>query len=349
MRRAYVAAIVLGLLSGCGSASGGFTDSGVPMQTQLLDVAKQFATWDCTRRFACMPYASETRAFGDTVADCTTEQTGYQTRSLEAPGVSTNYAQILKCVDQMKTASCQEFLDSMLGGDPKAMPDCTAFTPGTVVIGGGCAYDRQCVTGYCQTLSEGQCGSCAKPLALSAPCSAIDRCDPSMGAICDLRLGAAGATCVMGQGRGATCNVDGSCFYNLICDATTMTCGDPPGTIGAMCDPTHSMESGCSFADGAGIFCNAMTMMCEMPSQNALGGAACGVSKASGGLSLCGVGYLCDGSSPDGISGKCIQGHAAPPGSPCAFTGSPVNGPACQAEALCMAGTCKVVDAKTCP
>jgi hypothetical protein len=345
MRRAYRAAIVLALFCGCSSSQKGFSDAG-KMPPPLTQVAMDFATWDCTRRFACMPYASEARAFGDTVADCTMQQNGYQTRSLTAPGVSTDYTQILKCVDQMKTASCQQFLDSVLGGDPKAMPDCTAFTPGTIATGAGCAYDRQCITGHCATIAEGQCGKCAKELPLGAGCvPGMDLCDTSMGAICD---GLTPGMCILGQRRGDACTTAASCYSNLICDPTTAKCVDPPSSVGDMCDPTVPDGDGCSFQDGAGVVCNTMTMMCELPSQNALGGASCGVSTTSGGLSLCGVGFLCDRSSKDGFSGKCISGHAAPAGQPCAFKGSSANGPACEAEAICSAGKCSLVDPKTC-
>src|SRR5579871_2226798 len=130
MRRAIGVAIVLAWVCGCGSSTTGFPDSGMKVQPPLEEVAMNFATAQCDRQFACMPYATETRAFGDTVGDCITQQTGYQKRSLSAPGVSGDYSGILKCIAQMKAASCQQFLDSTVGGDPKAMPDCTAFTPG---------------------------------------------------------------------------------------------------------------------------------------------------------------------------------------------------------------------------
>jgi hypothetical protein len=344
MRRALFAAIVLVWVSGCGSSKmQGFPDSG-PTGPSLAAVAKELAMWSCTRRFACMPYAAETRVFGDTVADCTTQQTGYQKRSLSAPGVGSDYSGIESCIAELKKASCQDFLDYTIGQNPKAMPACSAFTPGTVANGSGCAYNRQCTSGHCSTVAEGQCGLCAADLAVGATCHlGLDVCDPTMGAICNSLT----QTCIVPAARGGVCSSNAGCYENLLCDAMTGTCQDPPSTVGAACDATLADGSGCSFQVGAGVYCNPMTMMCEQPSPNGLGGASCGVNVSSGTVSLCGLGFLCNGSK-GGFSGKCIAGHAAPVGSRCTFTGSPVDGPACEAEALCIGDVCTVADPTTC-
>jgi hypothetical protein len=342
MRMSWGGALVLVGLCGCASSTnfgddGGAEDAGPSLAT----VAADFAGTDCAKKFGCMAYATETRAFGDDAADCTTQETGYQTRSLSAPGASSDYTGILACVAQMKAATCQQYLDSTFGHDPTAMPACTKLTPGSVADGAGCAYSRQCKSTVCGS-PEGQCGKCTALVETEgAACNpSTEVCDLSKGLLCSLTT----MTCITPEGRGVSCATGDDCYYNLVCKPATMTCDDYPDSVGAPCDPAGNA---CSFRIGAGLTCNQQSDTCQLPAQNGLGGAACGYKQANGGMLLCGVGYLCDGSI-DGFSGKCIQGHAAPPGGKCAFTGLPPNGSACEAEGLCIGGICKIDDPTTC-
>lgn len=347
MRNGLGGAIIVACVAGCASSGGGFDDGGTPKidsGPSAATVAAEFASADCAKKW-CMVYATETRAFGDSVTDCTQQETGYLMRSLSAPGASTDYSGILACIAQINAASCRDYVDSTIGFDPTAMPACSKPTPGMIANGAGCAYSRQCASNFCNS-PEGQCGECAPLVAAGAACNGTTEvCDRLMGFGCS----ATTMTCVAHVGRGESCTTDGDCFSNLLCDMTTQTCADYPDTVGATCDPTGDA---CSFRLGAGLVCNDMSDMCEMPSYG-LGGASCGLMQPNGGLLVCDVGYVCDGST-DGFSGKCISGHAAPPGEKCAFVPAktlpypPPDGPPCEAEAICIGGTCKIDDPSTC-
>jgi hypothetical protein len=345
MRESRGVAIVVAFVIGCASSGSGFDGGTLPTDSgpSAATVAGELASTDCARKFECMPYAAETRAFGDDVADCTQQETGYQTRSLTAPGASPSYAGIQACIAQMKTASCQDYLDSTVGLDPTAMPACSTPTPGSLANGAGCAYSRQCASNFCNS-PEGQCGNCAPLVAMGGACNGTTE-------VCILGLGCSSATktCVPHGGRGTTCSADYDCFINLVCDPTTQACTDYPDTAGATCIPKGDA---CSFRQGAGLACNTQTDMCETPSQG-LGGSNCGYGQANGGMLVCDVGFVCNGAT-DGFSGVCVSGHASPPGEKCAFVPEkalaipPPDGPPCEAEALCIGDVCKIDSPTTC-
>jgi hypothetical protein len=311
----------------------------------LATVAAEFASTDCARKFECMPYAAETRGFGDSVADCTQQETSYQMRSLSAPGASTDYSNIVACIAEMKAATCQDYVDGTAGENATVLPECWNFAPGTVPNGGGCAYGRQCKSDYCDSL-EGQCGNCAALVTTpGAPCGGVSKvCDPAKGLICS----SVTATCVVAQGRGANCTESSDCYPNLVCSATTGTCIDLPDTVGAPCNIAES----CSFELGAGLACNNMSNMCELASKGGAG-ASCGFMQPNGGLLVCDAGFVCNGSI-DGFSGTCVAGHAGAPGDKCAFVPavslpySPPNGPPCEEGVQCVGGICTVDDPSTC-
>jgi hypothetical protein len=321
--------------SGTGNDSAG-GDGGVDT---IASISNDLAHADCARKFECMPYAALTRAYGDDEPDCARQTAGYLTRSLSAPGSSSDFSGMRACVAQLKAGSCADYRDYSAGQDPTKLPACSAFTPGALPEGAGCAYGRQCASNDCKS-AEGQCGKCVALAAyVGAQCDATTQpCDPTKSLLCNF----ATRTCFTPKRRGEMCNVDSDCFANQLC--LVGMCADYPSAVGASCDPN---TNNCSFRVGAGLVCNNQSISCQLPDTTGAVGAACGLGGATGGLVVCAKGGMCDGSR-DGYSGQCIAGHAAPAGGSCAFTGLPPNGPSCEAEGQCTGGTCRIADPTTC-
>ena len=119
------------------------------------------------------------------------------------------------------------------------VPGCTSFGTPRVLLGGACAYDWECVGGWCahapMTLGDGTC----QPFAAEGAECTVDHC--ATGATC---VGEPKA-CVTLRAEGAAC-ASGAMCASGVCDARSGTCAAPAG--GACFYAT-----GCRVAGGAPV------------------------------------------------------------------------------------------------
>jgi len=212
-----VATAMLVALAGCGSSS-----SGGVTPVALTDFASESAKATCAHIYKCCDATErmDNTAWGTTEAECVTMQTPVVTTALATVQAGVDAGRITfhgdrarKCLDNTAALSC----DWGLFFNAKYVPDCMHVFDGTVMTGGTCTMDEECMSGWC-----GPTG-CAARLALGEACTAPTGCQD--GLYCPV---SAGDHCAAVKKVGEACEVSISCANNscVIPDGQTMgTCG----------------------------------------------------------------------------------------------------------------------------
>ena len=244
------------------------------------------------------------------------------------PGTPNTPAAAQKCASELATITgpsdpnCDKLVRWRLenSNDPTFAPDCFA-SAGNGALGGACANDRQCQSGYCNTPDGVACGQCTTRLDVGGACTVAGDCKPGLG-------------CSVNGGCAAYGNLNDACDDDHPCHPTSLRCSSgtcaPPGDVGAACAGVFD----CDFYK-KGISCNIMTMRCEAI-LSAIVGAACGFSD-SGSYTVCSSDSNCQYPSSTSTKGTCVQG--AQLGQAC--DGSGYGHPACVPPLSCVAAVCQ--------
>jgi hypothetical protein len=318
-RRAAILLMFLGCSNSSGSGFG--TDAGGNGPT-FEETAGELAKAYCDRGQACAPAALRV-ADGD-VATCQTRFVAAIVPTLGASGAVVTPAQLRACAQALPGVSCADFLAR------KSAPECK-LPAGTLADGAPCAADMQCAGTRCRIAVNHACGTCGSHAGAGGPCAVDDDCDPGLGCV--------NAVCTSFGSENDACDATHPCRPGLGC--VSGKCG-APSAIGAAC--ASSAE-----CDGThGVFCGAVSKQCDAvtfdsPNQ------ACGIVQQH--LALCaGPGGYCAGLSSSKIQGTCLA--PAADGAAC----DAVNGPLCNAGAVCVcsgsdagcAGTCSLPSPSAC-
>ena len=200
-------------------------------------------------------------------------------KEIAAGLISYNATQGAACASAVQALTCAD-LDSLTDSAPAA---CNAALTGTVATGGSCYSGTDCANGFCTSdHSGGACpGTCQTFAGLGADCT--DK-DCAVGQTCE--YSGMTPTCMTESAVGGPC----PCKSGLWCDSS----GTSP-----VCKAKLAVGVSCSTGDGSCVSsakCTGTSPTC----QSYLGAGATCTAGTSPLDSLCGAGYLCDGSS------KCV-------------------------------------------
>jgi hypothetical protein len=282
-----------------------------------------YAYAHCSRVAACSPTAMAFR-YPD-VGTCKSLLEANCLAAVAAPshGATPAFEEACSQAESNTTWSCDDFLL-----DQNVPPACVTPT-GSAINGAACAFDSQCVSGFCAVVPGNPCGTCAPAPQVGDSCAELVACATTQA--CD----ATSMQCVAFATLAQPCSASQPCAVGLGC--ANGTCQMESETVGAAC-PANG--PGCDFYQG--ITCNTGTFTC-MAEQLASSGQACGYIDSQG--VSCSAGALC-------INGLCVG--ASPVGQPCDL----VAGPVCIVPSRCIVtggtadggttGTCQIYDATLC-
>lgn len=251
-------------------------------------------------------YGDKTTCIARVVLSCTTDQ--------KVPGIARTGDDLVKCAQQVGTASCADLVAGR-------SPDVCAVKPGTTIGGAPCGSDWQCASTYCRK-TDAQCGVCGPRAAAGGDCTVDGGCEK--GLVC------ANKKCAAPAGPGADCNLPNQpCRSDLYCTSTSGSgkCAAKMGNGGACADNSDA----CDFVKG--VICNPINHTCETISI-AKGGEACGLGMRT----IC-VGFVAPCSN---ILGAGVCANPAADGATCG--GNAV----CIPPAECVGGVCRLPSAPEC-
>lgn len=271
-----------------------------------------------------------------------------------APGSNRTPANVMACIDVIKTYSCEDLLYRNVA------PPC--ILDGQRPAGAFCAYASQCQSGQCSATAN-MCGTCKAASDLGGFCSTGTDCQ-AHGAVCInnhcvstamVSYGGLGAPCA--RGTLSTCQGDAFCWpLNSQSDSPWQCKPLPPG-LGEPCtlgndpaNPPCRLSNVCQMLDGraicapaadacAGHFCDDQSSAClsvlkgpcvPLPTL----GEACTVGGS------CTWGLVCVAQASGSSMGTCMR--PAGQGEACSSTR------ACSDVLKCVSGQCKALDTAIC-
>jgi hypothetical protein len=288
----------------------GCSSSSAKSTLSVNQACDDFATNVCARLSACSPYTLQ--ALYGNLATCTARTALSCQPPLGDPGTSDTASSVEACAQAIPAESCD---DATNGKTPAAcLPQ-----PGQLEAGAPCGDNAQCATTTCYKPGTAVCGVCASSVAVSQSCA---HAPCAMGLEC-----AANQICVAPGTMGGACDTNQPCEATLVCTAGACA---PPGALNAACSATAST---CDPTQG--LWCDPQGSTCQKVVL-ASGTGACGY--ANGTLTACSGSGVCK------VAQGALTGNCVPPvtdGLPC----DPTNGPGCLPPAVCVAGTCAVLQA----
>lgn len=266
----------------------------------------------CNKLQECFPVGLAAQ-YAD-VAQCAARTKQSCMNALGANGTGATPATLNACTTATKDATC----DALFA--PAGLDACKA-PAGTLADGTACGDDAQCTNRNCSKTSDA-CGKCAPRGGVDSTCLQTGDCNE--GLLCN-----AMGKCAEPGKQGDACSATKLCAANLVCQKGKC---DAPLAVGATCNPA---EPACDALKGdqcgANLTCEALKL--------ANAGEACGVVK--GQITSCGAHGRCK-IAAGAQSGTCVG--AAADGQAC----DAQKGPACQAPASCVKGTCVFPDPNAC-
>ena len=292
-----------------GAADGSAADTGSGIST--TEASNDVATALCTRFEACAP-GYITLAYG-TSAECAKRLGSSVAIGIGAPGSIETPDQLEACAAAAPNISCADLVG-------RNLPAACLAPAGALANGTACAGDSQCLNKRCKVAAGAVCGSCAALATAGGGCGVDDDC--VNGAKCE------NSVCTAYGASGDACDDTRVCNPTLGC--VNKTCG-PAGATGTACKESAECDQ------LHGVFCNGAqcaTLAFTSPP------SACGL--VGGALTLCTGPASCVGLGAGTGMGTCDPAPAD--GTPCNADG----GAACESPAVCVSGTCTIVDPKTC-
>lgn len=270
-----------------------------------------FGTAICARLGACSAalLASE---YGDP-GTCATRNASGCMLGLHAPDSVSSAAGVMSCGNALATFSCHALLENALP------PDCR-LANGARQNGRSCGSDAQCASTRCARAPNAACGTCSTLALAEQACTTNSDC--GVGLICS-----ATGVCRALAALGSSCDPGHPCAIPLICSKGSCV---SPLALGAPCQWD---DDRCDRY--AGLLCSSGTCA---PWLNASPGGRCG--STPDGWAVCSAGSTCS----DAANGGSCEGPLRDDG-PCNVD----SGPKCLAPALCIVGSCAIVNPAACP
>jgi hypothetical protein len=221
-RRVAVAALAIVVVAGCGG------DDAIP----LSELPSRLARAQCGRVFRCCALAQIQALYGSGVTDeeiCVAQLKLIgdlliqSVMAQEREGrIHYNGATAATCFQKLGTAACTTASNEM-----SVVPECGAIFEPQVAMGGPCAGDSECQSGFCErSLTSTAEGTCAQIPTAGMACAT--RCAP--GSYCGNQL-----TCAAPKADGSFCITDEECV--------SATC-DNPDITGGTCVPAPAATCG---------------------------------------------------------------------------------------------------------
>jgi hypothetical protein len=192
-------------------------------------------------------------------------------------------------------AEASESCGTYVSTQSSAVPGCS-LAKGTIANGGGCAFNTQCTSEFCEVSDTSLCGVCAPPPVTGDDCTARRYCGQS-GLRCVVDPLTSLAECQNVLADGATCAFSNQCGLQSFCananeaKGVTGTC-TPLSTIpGSACDT--ALNKSCD-PIWAGLTCDSVSKTCQ-PVPVATAGQACGTNKVTHEYTACTGGSSCLG------------------------------------------------------
>lgn len=278
---------------------------------ELADLGDELIDALCARQVRCGAFTNE--------ADCkvyASASLDQIKRSVEAGRVAYDADAAGDCLEAFKSASCDVTSESSRD-EPAA---CADAIKGTVIDGGTCFTNQECVSGSCteaptctMACCMGTCDATRAEVAIGGTCNGTTGACVE-GSFCD----SATTTCTALRAVGGACTANSQCGYGLFCPEAG-TCADAPNR-GAACPDQYCADLGdrCSAATTtcvalakigeacasgfAGLFdcqqpltCNQTTLVCGNPP---VAGEACLFICATG--NYCNANDVCEAQKPNG-------------------------------------------------
>lgn len=248
------------------------------------------------------------------------------------------------CLRELDGAGCD--LDQL------SVSACTSIFEGTIAAGGDCAWDEECVEGYC-SMADGMCpGTCATRSPIGGSCTMDQNCE---GGDC------VDGICVERSGAGELC--EGA--DNIACSGIDLTCVGSEGAMPGTCRSWSQIFDGnvgdpCSVPDDLcdeGLSCVFAGVMGGMATFECAAGVAAGATCAQGFPDPCPDDQYCMMGGTPGMgactalptSGQPCPTGACAPGLRCAAPSGAMGtcvtparlGQPCAADAACISGSCQ--------
>lgn len=347
-----------GGLAGAGGTGGSNTlDCSPYVNVNAQDACVAFGNGICNPMAQCAPVLFNYMALSG-VADCSARFQVICQQLLNAPGSNIQPAFFAAYGALLATQGCNTNPTSEFEVPQNVTTECG--TLGDFADGKQCYEPTQCSGAICVIDENQACGVCSHGTAGSTPCYDNDDCDDAFycatGGACAARapIGQSCATaecvedgfcnpakqCVARGAVGASCSGDAACQKSLVCGLNNQCKVPSKGKVGASCVlfETGSCDPNFDLYCGPGLTC----LQHVAPAA----GQPCGIYTSGGNLI---VELLCSGGTwcvvPPTANGKGTCTAPAADGAAC----NDATGPRCKLYSNCVAGTCKVTDATTCP
>ena len=266
----------------------------------------------CARLGACSPaiLASE---YGDP-STCAARNANACMLGLHAPDSVSSAAGVMSCGNALAMVSCHALLEN-------ALPTDCRLADGARQNGRSCGSDAQCASTRCARAANAACGTCSTLALAEQACTTNSDC--GVGLLCSTT-----GMCRAPAALGSSCDQGHPCALPLICSQGICV---SPLANGAPCQWN---DDRCDHY--AGLLCD-KSSTCT-PWLNASPGQPCGSTAA--GWAVCSAGSTCS----DAANGGSCEGPLRDD-SPCNVD----SGPKCLAPALCIAGSCAILNPAACP
>lgn len=280
------------------------------------EACADLAAVQCMKRSACSDGADITRAFGD-MGTCLARERIACLDALAAPATGQSPARVETCVAAFAGYSCADFAANQ--------PPAECAPTGARALGGTCAFNAQCASGFCARAANAQCGVCATPPAAGDPCD-----DAGCGHGLTCIAAGTGSVCRAPGALAAPCDPSDPCGAGLSCAGDTAalgTCQSAVVETGARCggnlpDCDGALGLHCGGGDGRCLLAGFVTdgMPCGATGDDAFAECTQGGCYTASGAATAGQPGTCKADAPDGAPCDAVLGPGCTPPARCVAT-----------------------------
>jgi hypothetical protein len=344
-------------LAGAGGSGGSTLDCSQYVNVSAQDACGAFGDGLCNPIAQCAPVLFSYMGVSG-AADCSDRFQVLCHQMLNAPGSNIQPAFFAAYAALLATQTCNTNPSTEFEVPQNITTECGTY--GDFGDGKQCYRGAQCSGTRCVIDENQLCGVCSHGVAGSTPCFDANDCADAFyctpAKVCAARavIGQSCVTaecvesafcnaskqCVAKAGIGSPCANDGACLKSLVCGVNGQCKVPANGKVGANCNPLESGSCDSNFD----LYCGPGQICAQHVPPGP--GQPCGIYAGDAGLVfevLCSGGAWCV--VPPNGNGKGTCTLAAADGAAC----NEATGPRCKIYADCVAGTCKVTDATTCP